>query len=158
MGDSDVAWSVKQCRSFSTVGDVEAMVGRLTADDWLIPMRFNQGAFDAVQLVDEGGAGGRWHIVRFINVTCAKSHVVKSAYLYSMMKALQAAGWLESGGTPSLEFYFVRPMEERQKDFRPTAPTPHGSLASQFDWPGCERKQSFFQRTRDGAAAAAAPM
>lgn len=150
VGDSDVAWSVSHCRSFSMVRDVAAMRD-LTAGEWLIPMRFNQGAFDAVQLVDEG-EDSRGHIVRFINVRCGGSHGVKSAYLYSMMKALRAAGWLEAGGKPSLEFYFVRPGHDKQKEFRADLPTQHGSLTSQFDWPNRERKHAFFQRTLEGAA------
>jgi hypothetical protein len=75
-----------------------------------------------------------------------------------MMKALIEGCRVVARAKPSLEFYFVRPMEDKQKDFRADPPTQHGSLTSQFDWPNRERKQAFFKRTLEGAAAAAAPM
>ena len=63
------------------------------------------------------------------------------------MKALECAGWLKRPPSPQLEFYFIRPLDQKDSDFAATQPTRHGTLGANFDWPGCEMKQAFFTRT-----------
>lgn len=47
------------------------------------------------------------------------------------------------------EFVFVRPMEHKGKAFVAEQPSPHGSLTTDYDWQGRERKEAFFARSRD---------
>jgi hypothetical protein len=143
---SEVSWSVNRCLWFDKVTDVAALAD-LAAGDWLIPRRFNQGTFDAVQLVEEIAAGAKRRTVRFVNVTCAERHDLKSTYFFSMMQALVESGWLSRPPKPSLEFFFVRPIDQKDAGFVSTEPTPHGALTKSFSWPNRQRNEAFFSRS-----------
>jgi hypothetical protein len=79
---------------------------------WLVPKRFNHGAFDAVQFVAADGDGGKLK-ARFVNVTRAVRHDVKCQYMVNLLTALRQL-WDKDHGDGDfpvlqVEFVWIRP-------------------------------------------------
>ena len=82
---------------------------------WLVPKRFNHGAFDAVQLT---GVNGKL-TARFVNVSRAARHDVKCMYIVDMLNALKNQ-WDLHQNTPfpvvGIEFVWIRPISQKGSD------------------------------------------
>jgi len=63
-------------------------IGKFHLEDhnWLIPKKWNQGGYDAVQILPDGG-------VRFVQITRAKTHTLKLKYFEEMLDALVKLGF-----------------------------------------------------------------
>jgi len=59
----------------------------LKSDDWLIPQRWNQGCYDAVQILLDGT------MARFVQVTRGISHSLKLRYARELLKTLNDIGF-----------------------------------------------------------------
>ena len=90
----------------------------LSPGQWLVPKRFNHGAFDAVQFVAAAGDDGKLK-ARFVNVTRAVRHDVKCQYMINLLTALRQR-WDKDHGDGDgdfpvlqVEFVWIRPNARR---------------------------------------------
>jgi hypothetical protein len=58
----------------------------IVPDGWLIPVKVNQGCYDAVQMLWDPRTS-KWTL-RVIQVTCSDSHYLKMAYLHNLLEWL----------------------------------------------------------------------
>ena len=69
----------------------------VTNNSWLVPKLFNQGGYDAVQvLVPDAGQDLHIH-VRFVQVTRSNTHTLKLKYMLELLSALVAIGFKVDG-------------------------------------------------------------
>jgi hypothetical protein len=81
-GQAEEHWTVGGRESFDHALEIAAM--ELQDGVWLIPQRWNQGGFDAVQVL-----GG--NAVRFVQVTRAATHTLKLHYFVEVIEQIVAA-------------------------------------------------------------------
>jgi hypothetical protein len=66
-------------------------------NSWLVPKLFNQGGYDAVQVLVPD-AGQAFHIiVRFVQITRSNTHTLKLNYMLELLSALVAIGFTVVG-------------------------------------------------------------
>ncbi len=68
---------------FKDVSDI-LVAGKVTTTVFLVPQRFNQGAYDLIHLYFDGAKA----FLTFFQVTLQKSHKLKCSYLTTMMEHL----------------------------------------------------------------------
>jgi hypothetical protein len=95
---------------------------------WFKPNKWNQGGFDAVFLDKKSG------LVKFVQVTCAKTHTFKTEYFRDFLLALP-----ESFRFKRLEIFFVVDHNNRSS-FRLANPSKTGIL-TKFGWNSGEEVQ-----------------
>ena len=106
------SWSVKSRESFYKVTDISAM--KLEDDMWLIPQRWNQGGYDAVQVLDNKR-------LRFVQITRAAKHSLKLDYYSTLIKQV-----VQHREVASVEVVFVIPYVEEYQ--APEVSSIRGSL------------------------------
>eukprot|EP00038_Savillea_parva_P005470 m.155396 g.155396 ORF g.155396 m.155396 type:complete len:662 (-) comp11721_c0_seq6:102-2087(-) len=87
-----------------------------TPGQWLVPKRYNHGAFDAMQFVAADDIVGKLK-ARFVNVTRADRYDVKCQYMVDLLSALKER-WDEDPGDDEfpvlqVEFVWIRPYVMR---------------------------------------------
>jgi hypothetical protein len=102
-----VKLEVGQRVKFLQVKDIKR--DSLVPDTWLLPQLWNQGLYDAVQLLHGG-------VVRIIQVTRAKSHSLKLRYAVVLLRALKQNKYK----IKSVQIAFIKPSEE-ELDIRTSA-------------------------------------
>jgi len=117
-----ISWEVAQRLHFRDVVDLDGET--LTENTWFIPLRWNQGCYDAVQLLPDNG-------VRIIQVTRADTHSLKLRYVVEMLNQIKACNF----GIDSIEIAFVLPSDKDPETFQLKHPI--GTLG---DYKGCIRK------------------
>jgi hypothetical protein len=98
--DKWVDWNASRCITFKkeNASDI-ALVGVQDYENiWLLPEKWNQGCYDAVQLLSN-------RKVRTVQVTRGSTHTIKFQYITSLFYALERVGFIVS----SLEIAFVIP-------------------------------------------------
>jgi hypothetical protein len=110
-GGGTESWNVKSRESFHTLGDIEGL--QLEDDMWLIPKRWNQGGYDAVQVLDKK--------LRFVQLTRAATHDLKLDYFSLLIKEVAKTRVVEE-----VEVVFVVPCNAKV-EFKPPTQT-RGSL------------------------------
>jgi len=112
-------WTVSGTESFHTETSIEEFdIKRLSENVWLIPDKWNQPCYDAVQLTTvtimkkktpsaKKTTPCKVHGVRVVQVTRASSHAVKLKYVVLLLEALVKAGY----AVEALEIAIVVPHE-----------------------------------------------
>jgi hypothetical protein len=102
----DASWGIvaKQIE-FLNEGELNNEV--LTENTWLVPKRWNQGCYDAVQILADG--------VRFVQVTLSKSHDLKLRYIVQLLDNL-----LIRDSIQKVEIALVIPSTATYTDFAVT--------------------------------------
>jgi len=117
-GSRNTLWQAAKRAHFTKVEEVEGMTG-LGDFTWLLPTAWNQGGYDAVQLLPGNG-------VRFVQVTRANSHSLKLKYVVLLLEALQKAAY----NAASFEIAFVIPSTADPLIFK--IPNVVGTLGRNF--------------------------
>jgi len=107
----DIQFRVEQ-RHFFTKEDEVASISGLGENTWLLPTRWNQGGFDAVQLLPNNA-------VRFVQITRGASHSLKWKYHFMILENLQKANYNVS----SFEIAFILSADADQNTFK-VSPNP----------------------------------
>jgi hypothetical protein len=118
-----------------------------TPGQWLVPKRFNHGAFDAVQFVAAEGDVGKLK-VRFVNVTRAGRHDVKCWHLDALLAALKQR-WGDDNGdfkVTQIEFVWIRPYAHVENGALLANVIDAQGLKEEFDW-DATTTDVFFKRT-----------
>jgi len=99
---------VKDVFEFLETNDLEKDNGYCNGC-WLIPLKFNQGCFDVLQLLKDKSD---W-ILRMVQLTVARTHSLKLIYVIHVINSLKKAGIKIS----KMEVVFVVP-EYLQNEFK----------------------------------------
>jgi hypothetical protein len=129
--DGTESWQVKSRESFHNVRDVGEL--QLETNMWLIPLCWNQGGYDAVQVLDEK--------LRFVQITRGATHDLKLHYFSELIKQVVEARFVEH-----IEVVFVVPFGEKAKFKKPTQAQVTGDLRS-WKWKLADLRVVEFKRT-----------
>jgi hypothetical protein len=108
-------WDVGNRLSFDKPQEIESMKS-LDDGTWLIPRRWNQGGYDAVQLLPDKR-------LRFVQITRGKTHGLKLSFFHTLIKHV-----VEKREVESVEVVFVVPRGAKHEFKCPTATNVSGSL------------------------------
>jgi hypothetical protein len=97
-GGEEEAWAVPKRQVFDTVADINA--NHLNDNTWFIPERWNQGGYDAVQLLPNKR-------LRFVQITRARTHDLKLRYFAEFVKQVIKM----KQAVEKVEIVFVIPFE-----------------------------------------------
>lgn len=105
IGDSkEEKWSVENLINFTQPSDLqgdrlndgaETFQNKFSVANgsWLLPKLFNQGGYDAVQVVTPEPSQATHIHVRFVQVTRSNTHTLKLKYMLELLRALVAIGF-----------------------------------------------------------------
>jgi hypothetical protein len=103
----DSLWSASRCIDFAKEDASDICVNLANCENvWLIPQKWNQGCYDAVQLLSNG-------TVRTVQVTRGSSHTIKFNFITLLFDSLKRNGFKIT----SLELAFVVPHDHDLKTF-----------------------------------------
>jgi hypothetical protein len=105
-GGGTESWNVKKRESFHTVDDITDL--QLEDDMWLVPKRWNQGGYDAVQVLDKK--------LRFVQITRGATHGLKLHYFSKLIKQVVQMQHI----VENVEVVFVVPFGEKTNFEKPT--------------------------------------
>jgi hypothetical protein len=105
-GGGTESWNVKKRESFHTVDDIKDL--QLEDDMWLVPKRWNQGGYDAVQVLDKK--------LRFVQITRGATHGLKLHYFSKLIKQVVQMQHI----VENVEVVFVVPFGEKTNFEKPT--------------------------------------
>jgi len=114
-------WFALLCIPFTDVVEIASLVTtdsllgtekrHLIIDNtWLLPQRWNQGCYDAIQLL----SSDKLNVVRIIQVTRAGSHSLKFKYINTLLNSLDTAGFKIT----SVELVFILPSDHSPEIFK----------------------------------------
>jgi hypothetical protein len=112
-------WTVSSRESFDNPSDLSQI--QLADGMWLIPKRWNQGGYDAVQVLENGG-------LRFVQVTRGATHSLKLDYFAMFITEV-----VKQRQVTSVEVVFVVPFGSADEFNPPSHAQTRGSL-SQWTW------------------------
>jgi hypothetical protein len=117
-GKAEEQWTVSSRESFDKSSDLEQIA--LADGMWLVPKRWNQGGYDAVQVLSSG--------LRFVQVTRGATHSLKLDYFVKLITEA-----VKQRQVTSVEVLFVVPFGKADEFTRPTHAQTRGSL-SKWNW------------------------
>lgn len=144
INSTDEDWDVAKLIRFQTpadlVGDRVAAPGpevftnqlAVGTNSWLIPKRWNQGGYDAAQVLEKS--------LRFVQVTRAGTHSLKLQYMLALARELVRIGRV----VETVDVVFVVPVEGKD-DFTP--PGSAGLQLSEWGWTLEDVRVAGFERS-----------
>jgi hypothetical protein len=112
-------WTVDSRKHFDKLAELEQI--QLADGMWLIPKRWNQGGYDAVQVLENNG-------LRFVQVTRGATHSLKLDYFVKLITEV-----VKQRQVASVEVVFVVPFGSADEFKPPTDAQVRGSL-SEWKW------------------------
>jgi hypothetical protein len=112
------SWSVSSRKHFDKPSDLPQIA--LADGMWLIPKRWNQGGYDAVQVLSSG--------LRFLQVTRGATHSLKLDYFVKLITEV-----VKQRQVTSVDVVFVVPFGKAEEFTPPTHAQTRGSL-SKWNW------------------------
>jgi hypothetical protein len=101
-----VKWKVGVRNHFSLPNTIQ--YAEYAVDNWFIPLKWNQGCYDAVQILPGDG-------FRFIQVTRSLTHSLKLRYIVEFLNRFKELNIY----VKFVEICFVLPQEEKYREFNP---------------------------------------